>query len=111
MWQKDKEASDSMDPVCELMQLGWVMKTAIKVISKMQIEDTEESFAFTLKAGGVLDVKECFPRTGEQWDDPHAGTGTDLFVLSEDGDSLDQVSEMDVGGKHLRYVSRYKRIA
>lgn len=32
----------------------------------MQIEDTEESFAFTLKAGGVLDVKECFPRTGEQ---------------------------------------------
>ena len=46
-----------------------------------------------------------------EWDDPHAGTGTDLFVLSEDGDSLDQVSEMDVGGKHLRYVSRYKRIA
>lgn len=51
MWQKDKEASDSMDPACELMQLGWVVRTAMKVISRMQVR--RHCIMLLLCVGGV----------------------------------------------------------
>lgn len=36
-WVKDKPNSDSMDPVCELMGLSWILKTAIRIISRMEV--------------------------------------------------------------------------
>lgn len=59
---------------------------------------------------GLISI-EPPPLPRAEWDDPCAGTGSDLYVLSEDGDSLDQVSKLNVGGKHVRCVTRYKRVA
>ncbi|KAL6771910.1 hypothetical protein ACKKBG_A28250 [Auxenochlorella protothecoides x Auxenochlorella symbiontica] len=138
MWVKDKANSDSMDTVCEMAALSWVLRTAVKIISRMELKDDEEAFEVTMKAGGILDVRERYPWSGEpvdhprrdkrrgkhtayvkrtdqgptvyvKWDDPMGGTCSDHFRLTGYGDTLEQHSEMTIGERTHRYISRYNR--
>lgn len=58
----------------------------------MQIESNEEFFRTTLKAGGVMDVVEQYPWTGEQTThkrrDKRAGHHTGRVVGTEEGPQL-----------------------
>jgi len=59
-WKKDKGRSDSMDQACEAVQLSWVLRKALKLLSTLELEDTEERFTTRLKAGGIMDVVESY---------------------------------------------------
>lgn len=53
----------------------------------------------------------CLPQPCRiEWDEPSGGTGHDLFVLSEDGNAMEQRSSVTVGGKTVDYVSRFNRV-
>lgn len=81
------------------------------------MESTTEYFKTIVKAGGILDIVECFPWSGEkkefprrdkrrgkmsasvrlmqdgifvdcEWGGPYAGKATDEYTLSEDGTKL-----------------------
>jgi len=51
-------ASDSMDAACDAVQLSWVLRKGLKVLSKLEVEDTPEHFVTRIKAGGIMDVVE-----------------------------------------------------
>jgi hypothetical protein len=65
VFKKDKSASDSMSEACELIQLPWVLRQALAVLNTLQIEETEHHFETVIKAGGIMDVVEKYPWTGE----------------------------------------------
>lgn len=46
-----------------------------------------------------------------EWGEPHGGTGTDEFILSEDGDTLTQVSKMKMSkdGREAKYTTVFTR--
>ena len=62
--------SDSMTPACDAVALPWVLRKAMLLISDLAIVDSETHFETRLKAGGVLDVCESYPWTGQvgTWD-------------------------------------------
>jgi hypothetical protein len=47
-----------------------------------------------------------------EWGEPHGGTGTDEFILSEDGDTLTQVSKMKMSkdGRETQYTTVFTRV-
>ncbi|BDA46897.1 hypothetical protein COCOBI_09-3500 [Coccomyxa sp. Obi] len=139
-WRKDRENSDSMDAPCELIRLPWIYRKALLVLNNMEVEDTEEYIKTTLKAGGLMDVVECYPWSGEivkhkrrdkrkghhlgrvvrtekgpcievTWENPYGGDGTDTFVLSEDGLTLTQITDMTIRdtGERCHYRTVYRR--
>lgn len=46
------------------------------------------------------------------WDDPYGGECKDTFVLSDDGTTLTQVTEMRIrgSGRETRYSTVYRRV-
>jgi len=57
-WHKDKEASDSMEEVCDMVALSWILRKALVLLNTLELEDTPEKFTTNLKAGGIMDVME-----------------------------------------------------
>jgi hypothetical protein len=146
-WKKDKSACDSMVEACELIQLPWILRQALAVLNNLHIEDeTDEHFKTVMKAGGLMDVVECYPWTGETvahprrdkrrgkhharvyriesgefagapvieatWNEPLGGVCSDTFVLSTDGNTLTQVTEMKLteSGKSCKYKTVFRRV-
>jgi hypothetical protein len=68
VWTKDKEASDSMDPVCDLMQLNRLMRVAIGLIKGVEIiADPNDSFQLNVLSGIMwFKIKEKFSLNGEE---------------------------------------------
>ncbi|KAK9822357.1 hypothetical protein WJX81_001129 [Elliptochloris bilobata] len=140
-WRKDKEQSDPMEEACDLVELPWLLKKAVLVHNTLELEDTPEFFRTTLKAGGVLDVVERYPWSGEvvlhkrrdkrsgqhrgrvertsdghpcilvEWDDPHGGVCSDMFVLGDGGYTLTQLSDMTIrdSGRRFQYKTVFQR--
>lgn len=124
-WKKQPLRSDSMDEACDMVALPWVLRKALGFIKVLEIEDTPKHFKTRLKAGGVLDVLECYPWTGEEilhsrrdkrkgvhkgcvssttegpcinvsWENPFGGTCSDTFALSEDELTLTVKTKMHI---------------
>ena len=57
--------SDSMTPACDAVALPWLLRKAMLLISDLELLETPTHFETRLKAGGVLDVSECYPWTGQ----------------------------------------------
>jgi hypothetical protein len=51
-------ASEPMDAACDAVQLGWVLRRALGLLSTLEVEDTAATFTTRIKAGGVMDVVE-----------------------------------------------------
>ena len=51
-------ASEPMDAACDAVQLGWVLRRALGLLSTLEVEDTPATFTTRIKAGGVMDVVE-----------------------------------------------------
>lgn len=124
IWKKDKAASDSMQEACDLIALPWVFRQAMTFLNTLQVEETEEHFTTIMKAGGIMDVTETYPWTGEKialprrdkrrgkhvgrvlrleegavcieakWEHPYGGWCTETFILSNNMSTLEQISEM-----------------
>ena len=60
-----QERSDDMTPACDAVALPWVLRKAMVLINDLELADSDTQFETRLKAGGVLDVRECYPWTGE----------------------------------------------
>lgn len=135
VWRKVKEDSDPMDEACDMVALPWVLRRALRFLNVLKIEDTADSFVTVLKAGGLMDVVERYPKNGTkvkhsrrdkrrghhigsvvyedghpqilvEWDDPYGGVCRDTFILSDDGTELVQVTRMEIRGS--RRKTEYK---
>lgn len=64
-WQKLKSDSDDMKAACEAVELNKILRMGVSLVNTLEIVDEREGadahFATTLKAGGILDVKEKYP--------------------------------------------------
>ena len=141
VWKKDRDVSDSMHEACELMALPWILRQALTVLNTLQLEENDETFTTIVKAGGLLDLVETYPWTGEQvrlprrdkrrgkhsgrvlrlaedqvcieakWEDPIGGFCVETFILSSDGSTLEQISDMklDKTGEGCKYRTIYRR--
>lgn len=65
-WHKDRAASDSMTEACDLVALPWVFRQALGLLNTLKLMDNDAAFQTVLKAGGVMDVVERYPWTGEK---------------------------------------------
>jgi hypothetical protein len=65
---KDKEASDSMDPVCDLMQLPRLLRMAVGLIKGVEIlSDPNDSFQLNVLSGIMwFKIKEKYRLNGEE---------------------------------------------
>lgn len=59
-WRKDKGASDDMTAAMDAVALAGPLRFAVGVLSILEVADTPDTFATTIKAGGVLDVRERY---------------------------------------------------
>jgi len=59
-WRKDKAASDDMGAAMDAVALAQPLRFAVGVLSLLEVEDTDAFFATTIKAGGLLDVRERY---------------------------------------------------
>jgi len=68
VWKKDKEASDSMDPVCDLMQLPRLLRMAVGLIKGVEIvTDPNDSFQLNVLSGIMwFKIKEKYSLNGEE---------------------------------------------
>jgi len=68
VWMKDKEASDSMDPVCDLMQLPRLLRMAVGLIKGVEIlSDPNDSFQLNVLSGIMwFKIKEKYRLNGEE---------------------------------------------
>lgn len=110
-WVKDRSKSSSMDDACDAVELPFIYRKAIPFLNRLVLVDDEQHFRTVLKAGGLLDVEEEYPWTGDEvahhrrdkrrgkhtgrvcrtdsgfprimvrWSDPYGGTCTDTFEL------------------------------
>lgn len=139
-WKKLPAKSDSMDEACDMVELPWVFRKALKFLNTLVLlDDRSTRFKTVLKAGGIMDVVEEYPWTGEtvkhsrrdkrkgfhtgkvelvdgkwpsivvMWDGKYSGTCRDTFVLEQNGAELRQITEMRVETKSIRYVTVYQR--
>ncbi len=139
-WKKLPNKSDSMDEACDIVELPWVFRKALKFLNTLVlVDDRRTSFKTVLKAGGIMDVVEEYPWTGDivkhsrrdkrkgihtgkvevvdgkwpsivvAWDGAFSGTCRDTFVLEHNGAELRQITEMQVDSKRIRYFTVYQR--
>ena len=68
VWTKDKEASDTMDPVCDLMELPRLMRIAVGMIRGVEIiADPNDSFQLNVLSGIMwFKIKEKYSLNGEE---------------------------------------------
>lgn len=137
-WRKDADASDSMQEAVEMVALPFYLRPALGLLKTLEIEDSDAHFKTNLKAGGLMDVIESYPWSGDSvphsrrdkrrgkhvgyvtrvegrhpcivvsWSDPYGGSCSDTFLLSECGKEMTQLTEMHVVGSNRR--TRYKTV-
>lgn len=71
-WRRQVEQSDmaGLDKAMDLMEVNFIVRTAGRILKCIELRDTEESFSTVIKAGGILDVRETFPWSGEAREHP-----------------------------------------
>ncbi|GMH33745.1 hypothetical protein BSKO_01579 [Bryopsis sp. KO-2023] len=116
-WKKSHSRSDNMDELYEVAQLPWVLRKGERFLKYLELEHTDGHFRRTFNAGGFLNISEVYPMSGVpqrltrrdqrrgvmegrlkktpagivtevSWGDPHGLDMSDVFELSEDGQSL-----------------------
>eukprot|EP00889_Picochlorum_renovo_P003599 jgi/Picre1/30629/NNA_005990.t1 len=61
-WKKLPDKSDSMDEACDMVELPWVFRKALKFLNTLVLlDDRSTMFKTVLKAGGIMDVVEEYP--------------------------------------------------
>ena len=60
-WRKDKAASQDMTAAMDAVELASPLRWAVGILSTLDVVDDSQAFATTIKAGGVLDVRERYP--------------------------------------------------
>lgn len=66
VWVKDKAASDSMEPTLKLMQVNRLIRTAVKLVKGIELQQTGNSFEMIVLSGILwFKIKEQYPLTGE----------------------------------------------
>ena len=138
-WRKDSEASDSMNEAMDLIQLNWIIRAAVNVISGLELQLTADEFMFVVKSRLKLNVREVYPTNGEgrrhmrrdmrgggalgrctvtpagislvlHWEDPLAGTEDMLFTLSDSNNTLNVRSMVTLrSGPSCVYNTVYRR--
>ena len=139
-WRKQPEKCSSMEQAYELVQLPWILRQAVRIVKNLEIRESEEFFETRLKAG-VMDIVERYAWSGDvcihprrdkrsghhsglvertvegypciflSWGEPYAGSGSDIFKLSEDGNTLEQLSTMKlITGEETQYVTVFHRV-
>eukprot|EP01023_Acetabularia_acetabulum_P014652 TRINITY_DN1715_c2_g1_i1.p1 TRINITY_DN1715_c2_g1~~TRINITY_DN1715_c2_g1_i1.p1 ORF type:complete len:336 (+),score=30.87 TRINITY_DN1715_c2_g1_i1:27-1010(+) len=137
-WIKDKELSDSMEGVMDLMQLGGIIRTAVKLVRGVRIEVTEDNLeAAVFSIFPWYKIIERYPLNGEKrdfkrrdfrsgkhtayveakaskiilrivWDDPLGGVCTEVFTCPQD-DQLRVDTTTIVHGKTVQYTTMYRK--
>ena len=66
-WKKIPEQSDlqGLQTACDLVNLPWIFRRALFFLNTLQLKADDEHLTTTLKAGGIMDVKETY-----QWNVP-----------------------------------------
>ena len=72
-WHKLKSESDDMKRACDAVELNKILRMGVGLVNTLDIVDERRQgtngeaahFATTLKAGGILDVRERYPWSGE----------------------------------------------
>ncbi|GAB4814193.1 hypothetical protein N2152v2_001239 [Parachlorella kessleri] len=65
LWVKDKEASESMEAACNLMQMGSLLRTAIRLIKGLRIRQLDGEFEMAVLSGILwFKVVETYPLDG-----------------------------------------------
>ena len=138
-WRKDCEASDSMNEAMDLIQLNWLIRAAVNVITGLELQLTADQFLFVVKSRLKLNVREVYPTNGEgrrhmrrdmrgggalgrctvtpagislvlSWEDPRAGTEDMLFTLSDGNNTLTVRSVVTLrSGPSCVYNTVYRR--
>lgn len=49
-----------MDAACDAVQLSWVLRRGLGLLSNLEVEDSPDTFTTRIKAGGVMDVVERY---------------------------------------------------
>lgn len=66
VWVKDKAASDSMEPTLKLMHVNRLIRTAVKLVKGIELQQTGNSFEMIVLSGILwFKIKERYPLTGE----------------------------------------------
>eukprot|EP01025_Chloroclados_australasicus_P029518 TRINITY_DN2951_c0_g1_i1.p1 TRINITY_DN2951_c0_g1~~TRINITY_DN2951_c0_g1_i1.p1 ORF type:complete len:316 (-),score=31.26 TRINITY_DN2951_c0_g1_i1:375-1322(-) len=137
-WIKDFERSDSMDKALDLMEMGGIVRTAVRLIRGVQIKLTEKEFVFSLfsiipwfkiteryptdgetrryrrrdlrpgKHVGYIEEKQSKIVTRVVWSDPFGGNSMDILSCPSD-DELQIESHLNVGGKSVSFTSIYRK--
>ena len=67
-WKKVKAESDDMRAACDAVELNRILRAGVSLVNTLDLADErlgpDAHFATTLKAGGVLDVRERYPWSG-----------------------------------------------
>mgnify|MGYP006936506870 CR=1 FL=1 len=67
-WHKSKDESDDMRAACDAVELNKILRVGVALVNTLDVSDERRGpdahFATTLKAGGILDVKERYPWSG-----------------------------------------------
>ena len=64
-WYKDPARCDSMEPAFKAVSLPWLYKLAVRFLNTLRIEIEDDSLSVIVKAGGIMDVVETYPMSGE----------------------------------------------
>lgn len=120
-WHKLKADSDDMRAACDAVELNAVLRMGVSLVNTLDIADErrgpEAHFATTLKAGGILDVRERYPWSGARVEHSrrdkrrgkHSGSVSLVEVAEEaevGGGDDEQEGESNGGGKEKRLHPR-----
>ena len=64
-WFKDRGRCDSMEPAFKAVSLPWLYRLAVRFLNTLRIEVENDCLSVIVKAGGMMDVVETFPLSGE----------------------------------------------
>lgn len=116
-WHKLKAESDDMRAACDAVELNAVLRMGVGLVNTLDIADervkgSEGYFATTLKAGGILDVRERYPWSGAKVEhsrrDKRRGkhSGRVSLVEVEEGGDEQEEGERNDGEKGKRLHPR-----
>ncbi|KAK9862509.1 hypothetical protein WJX84_002777 [Apatococcus fuscideae] len=132
-WKKIASRSDDMKEACDIVELSWLLRKALRLLDTLEVNNSPERFETKIKAGGIMDVVERYSWSGDitehkrrdkrrgihrgrvsltesgpqisvEWDDPFGGRCLDTFQVSDDNQTLTQLTEMTMqSGKTCMY--------
>jgi hypothetical protein len=64
-WRKDLARCESMDAAFKAVSLPYLYRLAVRYLNTMRIEIKDQSLIIIVKAGGMMDVVETYPLSGD----------------------------------------------